>query len=276
MIEKLLRAVGIFKGKQRIARILLRSKIESVKDLVVTAAYGCSYKVPNIKENIGFELYINGVFEHETLQFIMKRLPENGLLIDLGANIGSISIPICKQRPDVKALCVEASPKVFSYLEYNVRANQLLNCNIVNKAISDADEQEVSFFSPIDKFGKGSMANVFKSNTEKIKTARLDTLVQQYGFEDADFIKVDIEGFEYFAFHGGPNLLSKSTAPDILFEFMDWAEESTGSLKAGAAQALLLQYGYILYTIAGNGLRKMDAAQYSGDAMIYATKKMSS
>ncbi len=45
--------------------------------------------LPNIKENIGFELFINGVYEEEIINFIMDRLPKIGILIDIGANLRS-------------------------------------------------------------------------------------------------------------------------------------------------------------------------------------------
>jgi FkbM family methyltransferase len=39
-----------------------------------------------------------------------------------------------------------------------------------------------------------------------------------------NFIKIDVEGYEYTVFKGGKELLSQDDAPDIFLEFVDWAE----------------------------------------------------
>ncbi len=253
--------------------MLLKNKILTLKDTIIKGKFNCSYKIPNIQENIGFDIYINGMFEADTIHLILGRLPPGAVLIDIGANIGSISLPICKQRNDIKAVCIEASPRVYKYLEFNKEYNQAKNCITVNRAMSDTDGKTVNFYSPVEKFGKGSMSSVYTKNAETIETITLDTLLQQKKIDKIDFIKVDIEGYEYFAFKGARQILSSTEAPDILFEFMDWAEVSAHA-RAGDAQQILLEYGYKLFIITKD---KKQTALYTpltkGDAMILATKK---
>ena len=274
MIEKILRKFSDFKGKQRIARILLKNKIQNNTDLIVAGKYNCQYKVPNIKETIGFELYINGIYEPEIINFITSRIPKEGILIDIGANIGAICIPMCRNRPDIKTIAIEASPRVYCYLEFNKTANNLSNCNIINKAVTDSKIKTIDFFSPFESFGKGSLENVITSNSEKVETISLDSLFMQNDVGPESFIKVDIEGHEYAAFKSGENVLNKSEAPNILFEFVDWAENSTQNYKAGDAQKLLMDYHYTLYELkTGGRLERMSHPLEEGSAMIYATKK---
>ena len=112
MVDQLLRRLPLFKGKQRLARVLLRNKIAMQRDIELTGKYGCAYKIPNIKETVGFELFINGVYEEEIINLIIERLPVNGVMIDIGANIGAVLIPVCKRRADISAIAIEASPRV--------------------------------------------------------------------------------------------------------------------------------------------------------------------
>ena len=100
MVATLLRKFNDFKGKQRLSRLIFRSRITNTIDLVIKGKFDCIYKVPNLKEVIGLELFINGVFEENHIELIISKLPKNGVLLDLGANIGSISIPICKRYYD--------------------------------------------------------------------------------------------------------------------------------------------------------------------------------
>ena len=274
MIEQLLRKLPLFKGKQRLARLLLRNKMAIGRDLQLTGKYGCAYKIPNIKENVGFELFINGVYEEEIIDLIIERLPANGVMLDIGANIGAIVIPVCKRRADISAIAIEASPRVYGYLQHNTALNNLQNCILINKAVTDKDNESVHFFSPEEKFGKGSLSSVFTKAAETVETISLDLLCKQNNYEEVDVIKIDIEGHEYGAFKGGAALLNKANAPDILFEFVDWAEDLAKDYKPGDAQQLLLDYGYKLFHLNNKGdLVKVSTPFTKGAAMIMATKK---
>jgi len=63
-----------------------------------------------------------------------------------------------------------------------------------------------------------------------------------------DFIKIDVEGYEYHVFKGAETTLSRPDAPDILFEFVDWAEEKAAGIAIGDAQRILKSYGYRIFT----------------------------
>ena len=88
-------------------------------------------------------------------------------------------------------------------------------------------------------------------------------------------MKVDVEGFEALTFIGGRRLLSGSQSPDILFEFVDWAEHQATNLRAGDAQALLMEYGYHIYVLENNkpGKRLMEPLT-KGTAMFFASKRL--
>lgn len=276
MLEKIVRKLGDFKGKQRISRLLFNSTINRVADIIVEGKFGYKYKIPNIKEIIGFELFINGIFEEEYIHMIISKLPLNGVFVDLGANIGSITIPVCKKRGDITTIALEASSQMVSYLNANVNMNSVDNCSIENVAIWDKHDETISFFVPQEQYGKGmiSLPNS-ELNIQCVKTTTLDQLCIKYNINRIDLIKVDIEGFEYFAFKGGEKLLKESNAPDILFEFIASAEKRALHLESGDAQSLLMSYGYNLYLINNKKFKQLRKPMTDHYAMIYATKKMS-
>lgn len=274
MLQPVFKYIPSFKGKNRCFRFFFRSDIQSKKDVEVKSIFDVAFRLPNINESIGFEIYFNGVYEKETLNFIIKRLPPNSSFLDIGANIGSILLPVAKKRPDVKCYGIEASPRVYDYLAANLAKNNLTNVRVFNEAVSDMDGQEVKFYSPKELFGKGSMSSVFTEEFETVNTIKVDNLIADEKVERISFIKADIEGYEYYAFKGAETLLRKPNAPDILFEFSAWSEGKAEGLKAGDAQALLLHYGYTLYLVEkDNKLARLDNFQTAGDQMIFATKK---
>ena len=247
MLRKLFRTLPPFKGRYRLARLFFAGLIRKGRDLVVTGKYGLKYKIPNLKENIGFEIFVDGIYEPEYIRYFAQRMPVNGVFLDLGANIGSICIPLSKLRPDISIIAVEASPRVFSYLEENCRLNSCHNIKVENLALSSQDNQQLPFYSPEDKFGKGSLSAVYTDKAEYVNTITLDSLIAKHKLSKVDYIKIDVEGYERVVFEGGKGVLSLEQAPVILFEFADWAENLGTDTKAGDAQVFLSQQGYKLY-----------------------------
>lgn len=251
----------------------MAAAVNGKKDIRVKGRHHCTYLLPNIQENVGFDIFINGEYEPEIQALIVTLLPENGCFLDLGANIGSIIVPVAKRRPDIKAAGVEAAPWIFPYLQENIAKNNLANVVLINNALFDVDDKELDFFSPHDKFGKGSLSPVFTQEGVKVKTKKVDSIVRQLNIEKVDLIKIDVEGFEYFVFKGAENLLKAQDAPVIIFEFVDWAEQRAMDLQPGSAQQLLMEMGYILYEIEGDSLVKRDACIREGSCNLIASKK---
>ena len=228
--------------------------------------------LPNLSETISFDLFINGVYEPETIAFLSKKLPYGATLLDLGANIGAITIPLAKQRQDLKIVCVEAAPWIANYLKENLANNKLSAIPIVNKALYNVNDLELNFYSPKGKFGKGSLSPVFTDDAVKVKTITLDTLVSDLDIDKVNLIKIDVEGYERNVFTGGAKLLTSEKAPGILFEFVDWAEKHAG-FAPGDAQSLLLEWGYTLYKINSKGeMYPLPAIMTEGSGLLFASK----
>src|SRR5689334_191816 len=116
MIDSILRTLPTFKGKRRLARMLMSHKISTATDIVVQGKDGFVFMLPNIQENIGFEIFVNGVYEQDTVRFIQATARKGKVFVDIGANIGAIAIPVSALVEGVETICVEASPRMFGYL----------------------------------------------------------------------------------------------------------------------------------------------------------------
>jgi FkbM family methyltransferase len=245
MLYKIIQLLPEIKGKHRLSRLILHNKISKKND-IISCKNGLLFLCPNFKENVSFELLINGIYEPRNIDFILKNIPKNGVFFDVGANIGAISIPIAKKRPDITIYCFEASQKVFSYLKKNIELNGLNNIKAMNCLLVDEVKGELPFYSPEEQYGKGSMSAIFTKNQEMVQTETLDNFVKEQDLQKVDFIKIDVEGYEKTVLSGSVSVL-RNLKPKIFFEFLDWAEDASVVNQIGDAQRLLFQNDYRIF-----------------------------
>lgn len=244
VLRSIFRHLPDFKGKRRLVRFYYKRLIKQRVPVSVKAAFGLSFCLPNLLETVAFEIIVNGDYERPLVDYLTKEIPQGGVFYDIGANIGAISVLVAKCRPDVTVYSFEASRRVYHYLEKNIRINSLHNVKAYNIAIDIEDNVKRSFYSPEDKFGKGSFSPVFTDKAEEVLTIRLDTFFASH--HSPDILKVDVEGFEKIIFESMGTTLNSEKRPEIVFEFVDWAE-TLALGQAGAAQKYLFKNGYQLY-----------------------------
>ena len=225
---------------------------------------GISFFVPSLKEPVAFSLWSSGTYEPEVQELILSYWKENTWFIDVGANVGAISIPLSKLKQGSKVLGIEASPTIFPYLNENVLKNECANINIVQCAAYDRDDEELSFNeAPESKFGMGSLGSSFGMSSVQVKGRTLDAILADFGTPDVSVMKVDVEGFEAAVFLGAKNLLKKQK-PIIIFEFCDWAEENSGRFEVGESQEVLKEAGYDIYIIEAGRMVRLEESRKKG------------
>src|SRR4029453_3499888 len=204
-------------GKRRLARKWLLSR--SVGPDHVVDRDGFRYDVPDWKEPVAFDLSIDGVYEPETRAFVLRHLHPGGVFVDVGANIGTISLPAKRAvGQNGRVIAIEASPRVFPFLARNAANSGLsIDCRFVAAV---AEPGPVRFFAPPDDhFGMGSLAPQFHVEPCEIEGAPLDAILASADIQAVDVMKIDVEGFEKGVLQGARNLLCGPRPPLIVFEF---------------------------------------------------------
>jgi FkbM family methyltransferase len=263
------------RGKTRLARALLKKFIAKGADAKVVDQIGCTYCVPSLSEPIAFHLLIDGVYEGDVLDFILERVGPSGTFVDVGANIGVLALPIGARADQPTVVAIEASPRIFGYLQDNVRANHLDNIRCFN-IVAAADESSVPFYdAPSDHFGMGSRAPQFQAEPTLLPGRSLDSILAELKIEKVDVLKIDVEGFEADVLAGASRLLLGQNPPLVVFEFLDWAEGRVSHRHVGAAQDLLRQFGYSIWTIESfkAAARPLESTLVKGGEMLVAQKR---
>jgi FkbM family methyltransferase len=202
--------------------------------------------LPNLLEPGGLCVAVDGGYELEILKFLKSRLDRDSVLVDVGANIGCLTVPLAKKA--ARVIAIEASPKVQPYLHQNVQLNGLSNVTIVDRAASLPDNSSVPLYiPPMSHFGMASTAPQFGVEPISVPASPLDTVLDTLGISDVTAMKIDVEGYEAHVLLGARNLLSRGTT--IVFEFLDWAENRAFPGKAGWAQEIMFDAGYRLWQL---------------------------
>jgi FkbM family methyltransferase len=206
--------------------------------------------VPHLREPIAFHLLVDGTYEPETRNFLLRHLSPGGVFVDVGANIGVFSVPAARRvGPAGQVLAVEASRRVFRFLEENIRLNNLSNVVLKECAACDRDATVELYEAPASSFGMGSLAPQFGAAPTGVRGRTLDDIIEEEGIRKVELLKVDVEGFEAAVFRGAERLLTGLRPPLIVFEFVDWAEARVPESRIGEAQRQLTGWGYRIWRL---------------------------
>ena len=245
----LYRSLPWFKGKLRLGKMIFNSGINHAEPVSFKAHDAVFYNLPNTKENLGLELLINGVYEQDIVQFLKKQIPDGAIYFDIGANIGSLGLPVVKTKADIHYYGFEASPIVFKYLEKNFNDNRIQHFELYNKLVHKDDEQKMKFYQS-DLYGKSSLAPTYSQDYVMVSSISMDRFCAQKNIEYIDWMKVDVQGFEIYVFEGMKELLIHKKIKNILFEFEPWAEEQA-QVRIGIAKDYIESMGYQLFSLQG-------------------------
>jgi len=253
-----------FKGKKRLGNILFKKSLFSNKDVVIKCQGGLQYHILNTHDSVGRDLFFDGVYEPETIKTISALLKDGDIMIDAGANIGAISLPIAKNR-NVRIYAFEPAKKIHDTLLQNIAINNVKNIKALPLALSDK-EGEVDFYESDRVHGWSGMVKIDSFQKYQVKTTTLDQFAEQNNLDKVAVLKMDVQGWEYFVLKGAEKMIREKRIAHILFEFEWWAEKNA-DLELGAAQQFLLDQGYELQTLDG---RKIDEPLTEGSLILHA------
>jgi FkbM family methyltransferase len=111
-------------------------------------------------------------------------------------------------------IAVEAGQKNAECLSINVKTNNLKNVDVVNAAIGDRTT-EVKF---VENFAWGYLSD----EGAIVPMATIDEVAKQFALDRIDFIKIDVEGYEFPILKSSLDLINKYGSL-VLTEFNSFA-----------------------------------------------------
>ena len=162
----------------------------------------------------------HGYYEREVLEAILRRLPPNAVLWDVGGNIGLHAITAKYLRPDATVVVFEPTPQTAARLIGNANLNGI-DVQVVTAALAETDG--VAQLSIVTRGNNGLSSlrpwpDVDYEGTIMCPCARADTLVSHGSLPVPAVVKLDVEGLEAEVLRGFGRLLSSAALESVVFE----------------------------------------------------------
>jgi FkbM family methyltransferase len=191
------------------------------------------------------------------------------VFFDVGAHHGWVSLwalPLVGSEGSVVSF--EPSPANLSVLDWHQSRNKFSQWEIVPKAVSDGDAEEVEFFlidtgdSPMNSLTSGVPGTPLMDGRDirksSIDTITLDTFCSERSLTP-NLVKIDVEGAELLVLRGAAKLLSESRPTVVVAIHPYWlpAGQSTRQIFE-----LLSGCGYSMYDSKGCRVEYLQSGEY--------------
>lgn len=175
------------------------------------------YKMSIIPNDPGISQELQTFKIHEPLstKLISKLLKTGMTCLDIGANIGYYVLLESKIIGDNgKVIAIEPSPQNYNCIKKNLELQNSQNVKAFNFAAGDTNGN-IRFFINERSNGckvllEGEELPNRPGTVIQVPVKRMDDFLKELGVERVDFVRMDVEGYEWNIFQGMKNTIRKS------------------------------------------------------------------
>lgn len=205
-------------------------------------------------------------FEAYTAYLFKEAIKPGATVVDIGANIGYFSIiGAQKTGPHGKVYAFEPAPDNFRLLRKNVQLCGAMNITCIQKAV--AGERKTMTLFEGNHPGQHSLLLQPYTETGHTRTVECVSLDEYLGGQTVGVIKMDIEGYEYFALEGMRRIIANSDDFTLFTELhprilrsigIDPMEFLARLLSLGLDVQMIVEDNHSLQPITAEVLRRAD------------------
>lgn len=201
---------------------------------------------PSVDKGVELSLFETGTYEKGVLEVIRRYFDPKTTFVDVGANIGHISLFVSKNFPSANILAFEPHPETFKILKRNCELNEVDNINYFENGLG-AESTEATIYNnwEVNRGGASITVNTDGDKGHSIDIKALDDVVAA---ERIGIIKIDVEGFEMEVLKGSQEII-KRDKPVLIIEVSD--ERSAGCTPLEIYQMIVDFGGYEVYKLKG-------------------------
>lgn len=188
----------------------------------------------NVKSELEWQILAYGGFDFPLITVLKNNLKVGSVFIDIGANIGCISLPLAKYvGVDGYVLSFEADPCIFQMLVSNSSLNSFPQWRGVNQALgSTTGVLTFHRAASADSFGH-AVGSFYASDWHsggsalEVSVETLDRVLDANPVDHVDVIKIDVEGAEMDVLRGALHTIERYR-PVICLEVCEHTYRTAG------------------------------------------------
>lgn len=231
------------------------SQIEISEGTLVTTSRSTGVRIAvgrTDKRTAPLETLNFGTYEDQDSRMLLRVVPPQAVIYDIGANIGWYSLALAKMVAGARVHAFEPIPDTYAQLCLNIKLNAPVAVEPHHFGFSDHNGEATFYYDEAISVRASAARLVEGDNSQKI-TCRIERLDDFAGDTTrVDFIKCDVEGGELFVFRGALKTLSRCK-PAIFCEMLrKWSLKF--NYHPNDIIALLGSLGYQCFTARGNAL----------------------
>lgn len=146
------------------------------------------------KPRVEQEIFLFGEWEPLFTRHLQSIPANDGIFLDVGANIGYFSLIASRIFSAVHA--IEASPSTARRLKHNIAANRIDNITVYETAVG-AEEGHIDFYQDNKQSGAASTIKTATNEFEaRVPVGPLEKILNAIDWHRVRFVKIDVEGVE--------------------------------------------------------------------------------
>lgn len=169
-------------------------------------------------------------------EFLLEKY-DDGLVLDIGSNLGSFAIPLAKKFSKFEFNLFEPQNNVFLQCCTNIFMNKLTNCRCHNIGLGQINEitsQPILYSNTSNLGGFTLSENIrrIRNDSDDFYEKEIDFQIKKlddFLFKNIKLIKIDVEGMEKDVILGSLQTIINNNYPFLLFEC--WNHNCFQSLK---------------------------------------------
>lgn len=193
-----------------------------------------------------------GCWAEDLVTLIVQRLfaGRPGTFIDVGANIGLVSIPVV-ERSGAFGIGFEPEPENYAFLRANVERHGLAQRIECHAAACHASDGEMALALSPDNLGDHRLqrgAALADRHSIRVPTRRLDDVLRGRSLPEPIVLKLDAQGSEVSVFAGARETLAR--AQHLVTEYWPAGIVAHGDDAEGFRQSVLgFPFGAVLHVL---------------------------
>jgi FkbM family methyltransferase len=215
-----------------------------------TEAYGLTFSVPGGDLTIGRCLDWHGEFGRVGLEWLTETASAigEGEYLDVGCNVGALSLPLARELPRWRVLGIEAHRELVHLFNANAAQNRLDNVRGLH-AVAGREGGVLSFPTPplseSRNFGELAVGTASTAR-QPVPIIPIDDVASS----DTRLIKIDVEGYELEALAGAAATLRQQRASWLIETSKGRPEVARPVMKVMAEAGYRLHWLFIPFVVA--------------------------